>query len=62
MPIYDYRCTACGHTFDHVQSHRDNPAPAECPKCAQGPVLKFPSAPNFHLKGDGWFGRSKKTT
>jgi putative FmdB family regulatory protein len=31
MPIYEYECTACGHTFEKlVSSHRSRP---QCPEC-----------------------------
>lgn len=33
MPIYEYRCPACSHRFDKLQSMT---APgADCPRCAQ---------------------------
>jgi putative FmdB family regulatory protein len=31
MPLYDYRCTECSHTFEAKHSFND-PAPA-CPAC-----------------------------
>ena len=38
MPIYEYRCTACGHEFETlVRNSSDNPT--ACPKCEQ-PRLK----------------------
>lgn len=30
MPIFDYRCTACGHTFELFVQSSTVP---ECPKC-----------------------------
>ena len=32
MPIYEYRCTKCGNTFDHLARRLSEPAP-KCPKC-----------------------------
>lgn len=32
MPTYDYRCNACGHTFEHFQSMKDKPL-RTCPAC-----------------------------
>jgi putative FmdB family regulatory protein len=34
MPTYDYRCAACGHTFEHFQSI-SSPLLRKCPKCAK---------------------------
>ena len=33
MPIYEYRCTSCGHEFDRLRraSQMDDEAP--CPQC-----------------------------
>ncbi len=55
MPVYDYRCRACGDTFDQRVSLSD-PTPA-CPACGApgGEVDKLLSAPNFVLKGSGWY-------
>ena len=33
MPTYDYRCNACGHTFDIVQA-MSAPVKRKCPACA----------------------------
>jgi putative FmdB family regulatory protein len=30
MPIYEYRCTACGHKFERLVRRGDTP---ECPSC-----------------------------
>ena len=32
MPTYDYRCNACGHTFEEWQSFHDEEL-TKCPKC-----------------------------
>lgn len=32
MPTYDYRCNACGHTFELFQSMKDAPK-RKCPEC-----------------------------
>ncbi|WP_026874677.1 FmdB family zinc ribbon protein [Jiangella gansuensis] len=31
MPTYEYRCRACGSTFDVVRPMADATAPASCP-------------------------------
>lgn len=32
MPMYEYRCRACGHTFDRLRAAAtaDQPAPCDC--------------------------------
>lgn len=37
MPIYEYQCNNCGHTFTSVQrmSDRKLPESSECPECKQ---------------------------
>jgi len=32
MPLYEYRCPACRHGWEELQSRWDSPAPA-CPAC-----------------------------
>jgi len=32
MPIYDYKCGACGHRFELLRSISST-APVRCPKC-----------------------------
>ncbi|HTY08411.1 MAG TPA: zinc ribbon domain-containing protein, partial [Candidatus Edwardsbacteria bacterium] len=32
MPIYEYRCTGCGHCFEQLMSSSSVKNPA-CPKC-----------------------------
>ena len=53
MPIYDYHCDHCGHSFSQVQSYSDEPV-AKCPNCGKKPRrLIAPSAVVF--KGSGWY-------
>ncbi|MGI9290796.1 MAG: FmdB family zinc ribbon protein [Gammaproteobacteria bacterium] len=53
MPIFDYSCQACGHTFDILQKLGADPL-SECPECGRNELKKLLSAPAFHLKGKGW--------
>lgn len=53
MPIYEYRCLACGHQFELMQKFSDPPAET-CTSCA-GTVQKLISRSAFHLKGSGWY-------
>lgn len=54
MPIYEYRCEACGHEFEKLQKISD-PMITDCPECGQAQVKKLISAAGFRLKGGGWY-------
>ncbi len=54
MPIYEYQCHACGHTFDKLQKIDDQPL-IDCPKCYKPALKKLVSAAGFQLKGTGWY-------
>ena len=62
MPLYEYRCKNCGHTFEKIQSF-SAPEEKECPVCT-GEVERLISAPAIQFKGAGWYvndyaGKSK---
>ena len=59
MPIYEYRCTACGHQKDHLQKMSD-PVLTTCPECGQESYTKQLSAAGFQLKGSGWYATDFK--
>lgn len=54
MPLYEYRCEACGHQFEKIQRFSDDPI-SVCPSCGQGPVVKLLSSPAIQFKGSGWY-------
>lgn len=54
MPIYEYRCDACGHELEAMQKMSD-PALTECPACGAPKLVKLISAVGFRLKGGGWY-------
>ncbi len=54
MPIYEYQCQACEHVFDVLQKMSDEPL-TYCPECGEPKLRKLLSAPNFRLKGGGWY-------
>ncbi len=54
MPIYEYRCEACGHTLDALQKIND-PHLTDCPACHEKALKRLMSAPSFRLKGGGWY-------
>ena len=54
MPIYEYRCTSCGHELEALQKLADAPL-TECPACHRAALQKKVSAAGFQLKGSGWY-------
>ena len=54
MPIYAYRCTACGHAKDVLQRISD-PLLVTCPACCADTFAKQVTAAGFQLKGSGWY-------
>jgi putative FmdB family regulatory protein len=54
MPIYEYQCNDCGHVFDALQKMSDAVL-TDCPDCRNASLRKLVSAPNFRLKGAGWY-------
>jgi len=54
VPLYEYRCDACGHEMDALQKMSDEPL-VDCPSCGQEALRKLVSASGFRLKGDGWY-------
>lgn len=54
MPIYAYRCAACGHTKDVLRKMSDPPL-ADCPACGAPRFEKQVTAAGFQLKGSGWY-------
>ena len=59
MPIYAYRCGACGFRKDVLQKMSD-PALSVCPTCGAESFAKQLSAPAFQLKGTGWYATDFK--
>ena len=59
MPIYAYRCSACGHAKDVLQKLSDAPL-ATCPACGAESFSKQVTAAGFQLKGSGWYATDFK--
>ena len=55
MPTYDYRCTACGHTFDELQKFSDPPL-TKCPACKKSKLERlFGGGGAIIFKGGGFY-------
>jgi putative FmdB family regulatory protein len=68
MPVYEYRCGACGEQFDEYLSASTAPAPP-CPSCGSEEVERLfssfgtkwrPSIVNWHRVGSSWGAKPPK--
>jgi putative FmdB family regulatory protein len=59
MPIYAYKCSACGFAKDQLQKMSDPPL-SECPSCGKPSYTKQLTAAGFQLKGSGWYATDFK--
>ena len=55
MPVYEYRCRACGEAFERFQAIREEPVRV-CPHCGRPRVERLISRTSFALRegGCGW--------
>ena len=54
MPIYAYRCAACGHELDKLQKMSAEPL-TDCPECGKPALKRKVTAAAFRLSGGGWY-------
>ncbi len=60
MPIYEYRCSSCGHQQEFLQKVSD-PLLTICTKCGKPDLSKMVTAAGFQLKGSGWYATDFKS-
>lgn len=53
MPIYEYKCDACGEYLEVIRKAGDK-KPQACPKC-RAEMRKVLSSPAIQFKGSGWY-------
>ena len=53
MPLYEYKCEACGNRFEKIQKFSDPPV-HDCPNCGKE-SRRLVSSPAFQFKGSGWY-------
>ena len=53
MPLYEYKCSGCGKTFEVIQKFSDEPLKTH-PECG-GPAERLLSPPALQFKGSGWY-------
>lgn len=55
MPTYEYRCSACGHTFERFQKMSDDPV-RRCPECGEDAAERLISpGGGVVFKGSGFY-------
>jgi len=55
MPVYEYKCSSCGHIEGHrMKISESDIREIECEECGCLSV-KIPSIGSFELTGGGWF-------
>ncbi len=52
MPLYDYKCSKCGHIFEIKQQITEEPL-KYCPEC-KGHIKRLISAAGIIFKGSGF--------
>ena len=55
MPTYEYKCSACGHTFEQFQSITADPI-KRCPQCGKAKVKRLiGTGAGLIFKGSGFY-------
>ena len=60
MPVYTYRCDACGVQFEKHQSFHDNPLKT-CPECRKKKLRKVITPTKIIFKGSGFYATDHKS-
>lgn len=60
MPLYAYKCEACGHEFDKFQHFVDDPLTI-CPVCAEEALRKVYSPVGIVFKGKGFYATDHRS-
>jgi putative FmdB family regulatory protein len=59
MPLYEYKCSSCGHQQEFLQKWSDAPLTV-CTACGKETFTKMLTAAGFQLKGSGWYATDFK--
>jgi putative FmdB family regulatory protein len=54
MPVYEYKCNACGREFE-VQQRMSDDELTDCEVCGKKALERLISRTAFSLKGGGWY-------
>ena len=60
MPVYTYRCDACGVQFEKHQSFHDEPLKS-CPECRKKKLKKIITPTKIIFKGSGFYATDHKS-
>ena len=60
MPVYTYRCEACGVQFERHQSFNDAPLKT-CPECRKKSLKKVITPTRIIFKGSGFYATDHKS-
>ncbi len=60
MPVYTYRCEACGVQFERHQSFTDAPLKT-CPECRKKALKKVITPTRIIFKGSGFYATDHKS-
>ena len=52
MPVYEYRCTDCGKSYDVLHMGREKIEDVVCPACHSAGHKKLMSVPSVAMKSD----------
>src|SRR5258706_15047378 len=61
MPLYEYRCSSCGHQQEFLQKWSDAPVTGVT-SCGKESFQKMLTAAGFQLKGSGWYATDFKNS
>ena len=61
MPLYEYKCSSCGHQQEFLQKWSDAPLTV-CSACGKETFTKMLTAAGFQLKGSGWYATDFKNS
>ena len=53
MPLYEYRCSDCGHQFEMLRPMREANEPAVCRSCNNGTQRVLSVFASFSMGDDG---------
>ena len=52
MPLYEYKCSKCGHKFEGIVSVGSRDDSVVCPKCGSNTKRLLGNIATFRIKGD----------
>ncbi len=58
MPVYEYRCSSCGSTYEVYHRRVEIIEDIVCPSCSSTKYKKLISAPSAPMKGSSTSGES----